>query len=543
MVDSVEANCLALGFAELMGEEATERPIPMRIPCLAALIYLTLTITAASGVGPGVEAAPDLLPAPLRTALDRITPESLRGHVSFLASDLLQGRATPSKGLDIAAEYVASQFRTAGLEAVGDDGYFQTADWKYKSPDPGEFSCEVKIGGEVVRIGEDQVSASLAESLQIPPTEVVKIDTADPNALKGPYADRITGKVVLANVPHPYKVDRTDRQKTNQARVSFFLRIAALRPALVVDVDPNLGASTRLRRDVTRGRSRPSPPGPPVITIHSPRLAAAFDRMTTRASDATFSIRIGEPKDQIAKVRNVVGLLRGSDPVLKETFVLLTAHYDHLGIGPQNAADDDIFNGANDDASGTASVITIASALASLESRPKRSLVFIAFYGEEFGMVGSKYYATNPVVPLDRTVAAINLEQVGRTDDSEGPRVSAANVTGFDFSDIGATLRRAGESVGVVVSKHPRFSDRYFTASDNLSLAEVGIPSHTISVAYDFPDYHGPDDEWEKLDYANMAKVDSMTALGLLSIANNATPPKWDENNPKAKPYRTKVKN
>lgn len=510
----------------------------MRVSHLAAVICLTLATTAARGDGP----APAPLPATLRTTLDRITPESLRGHVSFLASDLLQGRATPSKGLDIAAEYIASQFRGAGLEAVGDDGYFQTADWKYTAPDPGEFSCEVKIAGEVVRIGEDQVSASLAESLQIPPTEIVKVDTTDPDALQGPDADRIAGKVVLANVPHPFKADRAERQKTNQARVSFFLRIAALKPALVVDVAPKLGASTGLRRDVTRGRSRPLPPGPPVITIHSPRLAAAFDQMPAGPSDATLSIRIGEPKERIAKVRNVVGLLRGSDPALKETFVLLTAHYDHLGIGPQNAAGDDVFNGANDDASGTASVITIASALASLESRPKRSLVFIAFYGEEFGMVGSTYYAAHPVVPLGKTVAAINLEQVGRTDDSEGPRVSAATVTGFDFSDVGARLRRAGESVGVVVSKHPRFSDAYFSASDNLSLAKVGIPAHTISVAYDFPDYHGPDDEWEKLDYANMAKVDAMTALGLLSIANNPTPPRWDEDHPKTKPYRMKAK-
>jgi hypothetical protein len=515
----------------------------MRVPYLAAVTCLTLTTSATRGDDPVVATTPAPLPATLRSALNRITPESLRGHVSFLASDRLRGRGTPSKELDIAAEYIASQFRGAGLEPVGDDGYFQTADWPYTSPDPGGFTCEAKIGGETIRIGEDQVSASLSKSLRIPPTEVIKVDTSDPDALKGPKAENVTGKVVLAKVPNPYKVDRSRRQQANQARIAFTLRMSELKPALIVDVDADLNGILGLRDDMTRGRTRPRLSMPPVITLHSPQLAAAFDRMPAGASKATLTIRVGEPKDRTAKVRNVVGLLRGSDPALKESYVLLSAHYDHLGVGPQNAAGDFIFNGANDDASGTASVITIASALASLESRPKRSLVFIAFYGEEFGMVGSTYYAAHPVVPIDKTVAAINLEQVGRTDDSEGPRVSAATVTGFDFSDIGTVLRRAGESVGVVVSKHPRFSDAYFSASDNLSLAKVGIPAHTISVAYEFPDYHGPDDEWEKLDYANMAKVDAMTALGLLSIANNATPPKWDENNPKAKPYRTKAKN
>jgi hypothetical protein len=513
----------------------------MRAAVLLASVCLILGLSTVRGDGPATAEAPAPASAPIRTALARITPDVLRGHVSFLASDLLQGRGTPSKGLDIAAEYIASQFRGAGLEPAGDDGYFQTADWKSKAPDPERFHCEVKINGETIRIGEGQVSASLSNRLRIGPSEVVKVDTADPNALEGPEANSVAGKVVLARVPNPFKADRGRRKVASQARVAFFLRIADLKPALVVDVDPGLEAKAGIRHDISRGRSRPLPAGPPVIALHSLRLAAAFDRMPAGASNATLSIDIGELRTRAAKVKNVVGLLRGSDPALKDTYVLLSAHYDHLGVGPQNASGDSIFNGANDDASGTASVLAIASALGSLERRPKRSIVFLAFHGEEFGLIGSTYYAEHPIFPLDRTVAAINLELVGRTDDNEGPRRSAAVVTGFDYSSVGATLRRAGESVGVAVAKHPRFSDTYFQASDNLSLAKAGIPAHTVSVAYQFPDYHGPDDEWEKLDYANMAKVDAMTALGLVTIANDPRPPAWDEDNPKTKPYRTKA--
>jgi Zn-dependent M28 family amino/carboxypeptidase len=218
--------------------------------------------------------------------------------------------------------------------------------------------------------------------------------------------------------------------------------------------------------------------------------------------------------------------------------VLVTAHYEHLGKGPHNGSGDRIYNGANDDGSGTASVIEIASALAGLKPGPKRSILFATFYGEEHGLVGSRHYVAHPVEPLAATVALVNLEQVGRTDDSDGPRVSAANVTGFDYSDVGETLRRAGEAVGVAVSKHPTKSDAYFGASDNASFARAGVPAHTVSVAYLFPDYHGADDEWERIDYANMAKVDRMAALGVVSIADSPRPPRWDESNPKAAPYR-----
>jgi len=511
-------------------------------PRLIVACWLTLTLPVVAGDDPATIPSPTTLAEPVKSALGRITPNHLRAHVSFLASDLLHGRGTPSRELDIAAEYIASQFRGAGLEPLGDDGYFQTAEWKHKAPDPAGFSCEAQIGGETLRIVQDQVSGSLPAVLTIPSTLVVKVDPADAEALKGPKSEQIAGHVVLARVPHPFRVDPSLRQRTNQARVQFFLRIAELKPSLVVDIDTSLDGDYGIRQDITRGRSRPRPPGPPVIAVHSPELAAAVDRMPSGPSNDTFSIKLGELKDRTAKVKNVVGMLRGSDSTLKETYVVLSAHYDHIGVGPQNAADDDIFNGANDDASGTASVITIASALSSLETRPKRSIVFVTFYGEEFGMVGSRFYAAHPLVPLNKTVAAINLEQVGRTDDSEGPRVSAATVTGFDFSDVGGILRKAGESVGVEVTKHPRFSDQYFSASDNLSLAKAGIPAHTISVAYMFPDYHAPDDEWEKLDYDNMAKVDRMAALGLLTIANNPTPPRWDDLNIKTKPYREKAK-
>jgi len=316
-------------------------------------------------------------------------------------------------------------------------------------------------------------------------------------------------------------------------------RMAELQPALILDVDRDALAARGLRRDVPTG-VRPNPPAdvPLVVVVHSPELADLFAATPAGATDARASVAISKPRSRTAKARNVVGLMRGSDPALKETYVILSAHYDHLGVGPKDAQADGIYNGANDDASGTASVIEIASALATMQPRPKRSVVFATFYGEEHGLVGSTYYAAHPVVPLAKTVAAVNLEQVGRTDDSEGPRVDAANVTGFDFSTVTDALRKAGAAVGVALQKHPQNSDLYFSASDNAALARAGVPAHTVSVAYAFPDYHGRDDEWDRIDYVNMSKVDRMVALGVTAIADDGNPPKWDDSNPKTEAYR-----
>jgi hypothetical protein len=325
--------------------------------CGAILAGFALAAVVALAAGPA------LTPSQ-QAVVQHISEDSLRGHLSFIASDSLEGRATPSRGLDLAAEYIAAQFRRAGLEPVsnapaGDDGYFQTAK--------------------------------------------------------------------LAN----------------------------------------------------------------------------------------------------GTARNVAGILRGSDPALRDTYVILSAHYDHLGTRPDGA--DKIFNGANDDGSGTVSVIEIAAALAAAPERPKRSILFLAFYGEEEELMGSRYYAAHPLVPLKNTIAEVNLEQVGRTDASNGPQVGVAYLSGYDYSDLGPLLADAAKPVGFSIAKDDPKKGEFFDRSDNFSLARAGIPSHSIYVADDFPDYHRVGDEWQKIDYANMAKLDRAIALGLLHLASGISPPKWNE--------------
>ena len=163
--------------------------------------------------------------------------------------------------------------------------------------------------------------------------------------------------------------------------------------------------------------------------------------------------------------------------------------------------------------------------------------MFVALFGEEVGELGSRYYVQHPVFPAAKTIADVNLEQLGRTDDNEGPRVGQFNLTGFDYTTMAPVFRQAAEDAGVRAVKDEKNSDSYFARSDNSSFAEAGIPSTTISVAYMFPDYHGVGDEWPKLDYGNMAKVGGAIALAAFRLADSAEAPQWNPDNPRTARY------
>jgi Zn-dependent M28 family amino/carboxypeptidase len=300
------------------------------------------------------------------------------------------------------------------------------------------------------------------------------------------------------------------------------------KPALVVMIDRERrhGAGTG---GWVIDPEQPVAGGPPVLVLHAADAAAVLEK-----GGAQVSARVAAASVRPLKLRNVVGVLRGSDPQLKNTYVLMTAHHDHVGI-----RDGEVYNGANDDASGVVSVIEAAHQLASRKERPRRSIVFMTFFGEELGMLGSKYYARHPVFPLKDTVVNINLEQTGRTDDSEGKQENSIAMTGYDFSTLGSMLKKSADQTGIRLWKHAAFSDVFFSRADNQSLADVGVPAHTLSVAYGFSDYHGKDDTWDKLDYENMARVTRMLAQGVYDVANDTARPTWTDA-PKASGYAAK---
>lgn len=475
-----------------------------------------------------------------QAVLDRISADSLRGHLSFIASDLLEGRDTPSRGQEIAAEYIAAQFRRAGLEPVGDDGYFQTANWLQLTPKLGDFALTISRGKTRLCVSPERLSFPVGVGLNVTQAALYKLRYDDAAALEKLKAAKLKTPVIITELLDPRRVEPARRTEVFRVRNEFLDKLKALNVTLVVSIDRSTTAGTGIgTKRVIDPENRPPAPRIeiPVLTIHDPQVVRLYDALTPGRTLARLSLNVSPPDEKPVKLRNVVGLLRGSDPALKDTYVLVTAHYDHLGIKPNCTTGDCIYNGANDDGSGTVSVMELASALASRSVRPKRSMVFMTVFGEEKGLLGSRYYGRHPIFPIAKTVADINLEHMGRTDDSEGPTPNSATITGFDYSDLGPIFMAAGQQTGVRVYKHERNSDAFFGRSDNQALADQGVPAHTICVAFIFPDYHGLGDHWDKVDYQNLAKVNRMVALGLLTIAENPAAPKWNEANPKAARY------
>src|ERR1700678_2405838 len=464
------------------------------------------------------------VPPEMQAALDRIRASSLRGDLSYIASDELEGRDSPSRGLDLAADYIAAQFRGAGLEPGVGDSYFQNASMFVEEPNLSNFELNLSAGDRRYSATPKDAALSFQAALDLKDAPLFKLDLGDQSLVQHLTASQVEGKVVII------EIDAKTRLRFRS--VSRVLREG--KPALLIMVNKRSGAphEQRPRQLLVDADEAGTSAATPRVSISGGDGASFYGALKPGAGNATASVHIAAPHRTPATLRNVIGVLRGSDPTLRDTCVLLTAHYDHLGLRPDGPGDR-IYNGANDDGSGTVSVMEVARALARLPMHPRRSIVFMTFFGEEEGLIGSKYYADHPVFPLAKTVADLNLEQVGRTDSTEGPQVSNASLTGFDYSDLTTFVQRAGERTGIKVYKNPKGSDDYFAASDNYSFAEAGVPAETLCVAFDYSDYHAVGDESQKIDYDNMAKVDRAIALAMFQMADSEQPIKWNESNPK----------
>jgi Iap family predicted aminopeptidase len=216
---------------------------------------------------------------------------------------------------------------------------------------------------------------------------------------------------------------------------------------------------------------------------------------------------------------NVIGMLQGADPEVADEAVVVGAHFDHVGIGrPVNG--DSIYNGADDDASGVVAVLEIARALVSGPA-PRRTVIFLLSTGEEMGLLGTRWYLEHPVVPLERTVADLQIEMIGRPDSMAGGS-GRAWLTGYERSTMGDMLRDAGNPI--VPDPHPE--QGFFQRSDNIAFAYRGIPAHTLSSYGLHADYHRPSDETDSVDFAHMTGVIE-SAIAAVRLIADGEPPSW----------------
>ena len=487
-------------------------------------------------------AAPITAQAPslsARLAVERaaatITADDVRQRIGVIAADSMRGRYTPSPELEETAEWIASEFSRMGLQPGGDGGSFlQRYPIRVLALDPAE--SKARLGSSDLRFGRDVAPAyaAILPSTRLEGPLLVVSGTGLETVL--PEGIVVTGTHVLVVPPSEADV--------RAAAVAAVVRSVLAAEPLAVwiasdrgDADWAAAANEELRRQHTV-IGDPEPLAALVVRdrVVRPVLAALgmdLPALRSRGGEAvrwddarSVSVEL-EAAVQVlidAAAPNVVGILPGSDPELRDEYVVFSAHMDHMGVGEPDASGDSIYNGADDDASGTVTVVELAEAFASLESRPRRSLVFLTVSGEERGLWGSGWFVTHPPVPLESMVADLNIDMVGRN------WSDTIVAIGREHSDLGETLAS-------VNAQHPELrmtaiddlwpAERFYMRSDHYRFARRGIP-----ILFFFngthPDYHEPSDEVDKIDADKTARVGRLVFYVGLEVANRTARPAWE---------------
>ena len=429
--------------------------------------------------------------------LNEITEGKVTATISFLASDELAGRATGSDEFNIAARYVASRFRGAGLDGnLADGDYFHVT----KKPMTQTPNSPVKLTNVDSKPLEQFGLLAAGSEVVTYAGNLKPIDLTSELPKSG--LDAVVGGILTTNLKGPRMVSQI-------VRLTSTLHDAGAKALLLgISNDSELIQPAREYQEKPRSESTRGRFALPVILVPESTLAS-----TTVQLEVPATILSESP------MKNVIGLLEGTDPELSKEAILFSAHLDHLGAKP--SAGDGIFNGADDDASGVTAVVMLADAFAKMQ-RPKRSLLFMTFWGEESGLLGSKQFVETPAWPLDKIRANVNIEMIGR------PEAGARNkiwMTGWQESDLGVVMNKASLPFGVEIFDHPKFSAMLYRQSDNWSFAQKGVIAHSFSAGSLHSDYHQPDDEWERLEIPHMTRVIQGLFVASLPIAYGESTP------------------
>jgi hypothetical protein len=505
--------------------------------------------------------------------VDQITAAQMRSYLSFIASDEMEGRDTPSRGLDTTAKFLAMNLQRWGFKPAGDDGSFlQHIVLRRDRVDAAQ--TKVDINGQALTVGEDYIPTASAGSVT---GQLVfagngwYVKSKNIDSYKNIDA---TGKIaVIFATPNanPRNVRFGDLGQSGESFMNpadNARKHGAVGLIYVPDFQYLANWDRNRQRTLDRGATvvekfiTTSGPSIPTIVI-SPRIANSLfqgERLGANSlfekfyggtaedlpeaflmsADKKMSINIAVKNETIG-TQNVVGIWEGSDPVLKDEYVAVGAHYDHVGMGiPVNG--DSVFNGADDDGSGTTALLAMAEALTKNSTRPKRSTLFVWHCGEEKGLWGSRYFTNYPTVPLDHVVAQLNIDMIGRSkkEGDTNPRNRALTgpnevyVIGSTMmsTELGALTQSVNKAY-LNLTFDLRYDDpadpnRFFFRSDHYNYAQKGIP---IIFFFDgvHEDYHQLGDSADKIDYQKMEKITRTIYMMLWEVSNRAARPKVDK--------------
>lgn len=440
------------------------------------------------------------------TTLER----NIRAHLNFLASDALAGRGSATQFELIAAEYIASQLAQFGIEPAGDrDASGKPSFIQHVIVDKQVFAAAPTLSYTTENRATEFTHG---KEILMPYISVPQISGALQKLTGG--MNPASGAVVLA------QINAAGGQEFQQ-QAGALLRQGA--KAVLVEETPHLRQLW-----ASRGAAPPTLPDhnppPQSIVVLSAEAAVAVRAL----ADGTILNLSGRTKTDTIRTRNAIGVLRGGGVTVPASSarqaILLSAHLDHLGTSPNEAnnATDNIYNGADDDASGVVAVLELARAL-SRGRRPKRDVYFVCFGSEEKGGYGAAEFLKRPPVALTNIIANLEFEMIGRPD----AKVSRDELwlTGFERSDLGSTLARRGARL--VADPHPE--ENFFQRSDNYQLAKRGVIAHTVSSFGLHTEYHQPNDDVAHIDFAHMTRAISSLVEPIVWLANSDFVPVWVE--------------
>lgn len=464
---------------------------------------------------------PELDPA-VAGAAATITAADVAERVGIIAHDSMGGRDTPSPGLEATASYIASQLQGMGLEAAGTDGYLQRFDFMYPVRDTSDLLLELVAGGPTLEHGRDYLMLG---------AQPERGDTVGPILWGGP-ADApdaggldMTGRVVLHDLP----VSQFDLDAIMATTDAVHAVVTGDGVGVGLVVGPDFSEEDMARAVARTERHSRWVPEFWIRESAADSLlsAAGYDLATLRAEgpqQLDDSIRVrGLLAEETARPPNVVGLLPGSDPSLDDEYVVISAHYDHVGTRLPDAEGDSIYNGADDNGSGTTAVLELAEAMALLETPPARSVLFLLVSGEEYGLLGSAYFAHHPTIPISGIVANINLDMVGRNAPGEVIGVGREYTTVGSLAD---SLANAIDGLGMTVVADPAPEEGLFFRSDQLVFACRDIPALFFTSGL-HADYHMASDEVENLDTNKIARVARLGFYLAHEVAAAPRAPTW----------------
>ena len=529
---------------------------------LAFIIGVPASVSAQKKNDKGAAATPNF------GNVNSITANQLRDWLTFIASDELEGRDTPSKGLDIAAKYIASHLANWGISpGAGEATYYQKFPLTNNKIDP--VNTRLELNGQSFSYGTDFLSSMNPANISNAPLVfvgngwVIKSKNIDPyqginvkdkvvvvvnslpkgvtfGDLKGPaggdwfspplYAQQNGAKAVIAFSTYSTLANWEMNRWTQleKGSVSFGKQQSQITiPTLTVNpkVMANLFLGEKFNSTVLFNKT---------ITGEA---FESFDLKPEKKVSANVAV-----KSETVYTQNVVGILEGSDPVLKKEYVVVGAHYDHVGMNPFMNGPDKIFNGADDDGSGTVAVMAIAKAF-SEGPRPKRSMLFIWHAGEEKGLWGSEYFADNPTVPITSIITELNIDMIGRyqnpgdenhPQNKELPKPNEIFTIGaYMMSTELGQLSDAVNKSFLNISFNLKFAapdhpEQFFYRSDHYNYAKKGIPI-IFFMDGSHADYHQVSDSVEKINFDSMEKVTKTIFATGWELANRASRPKVDK--------------